>query len=97
MYDITNQDSLTIFPNWIQMVNEYSDENEIPIPILLVGNKLDLEEHREVSKEQVKRFMGQHDIFSSMEISLKTGENVEHMVTEITRMILTKRYPNVIK
>lgn len=32
-----------------------------------------------------------------MEISLKTGENVEHMITEITRMILTKRYPIVIK
>jgi len=97
LYDITNQDSLTIFPNRIQMINDYSDENEIPIPILLVGNKLDLDAHREVSKEQVERFMEQHDIFSLMEISLKTGENVEHMITEITRMILTKRYPNVIK
>jgi len=66
-------------------------------PILLVGNKLDLEENREVSKEQVEKFKEKHDISSSMEISLKTGENVEEMFMDITRIILKRWNPEVIE
>lgn len=55
MYDITNQDSLHIIPRWIDMVNDYSAENKIQIPIFLVGNKSDLAEDREVSEEYAQK------------------------------------------
>ena len=84
MYDITNPTTLDRVPQWIRIIKNNAGD----IPILLVGNKLDLEEHREVSQEQVEGFKENHDISSSMEISLKTGENVEKMFLNIACMIL---------
>ncbi len=55
---------------------------------MLVGNKLDLEENREISKERIKKFKENSKISSSMEISLQTGKNVEEMFMHIGRMIL---------
>ena len=86
MYDITNPKTLDRVPQWIRIMKN----NAKDIPILLVGNKLDLVEHREVSQEQVEAFKENHDISSSMEISLKTGENVEEMFINITSMIMEK-------
>jgi len=84
MYDITNAKTLSMVSEWSQMVKDC----RIDIPILLVGNKIDLEEQREVSKDSVDTFKENHDISSSMEISLKTGENLEKMFKRITRMAL---------
>ena len=87
MYDITNAKTLNMVSEWCQMVKDYRKD----IPILLVGNKSDLEEQREVSKDRVDKFKVEHDISSSMEISLKTGENTEKMFMKITEMSL--KYP----
>jgi len=84
IYDITDPRSLKKIPEWIQIIKTETKEKS---PILLVGNKLDLEEQREISKEQLK---DHYDISSSMEISLKTGENVEQMFINIIKMILEK-------
>ncbi|MFX1345169.1 MAG: Rab family GTPase [Promethearchaeota archaeon] len=83
IYDITNPRSLEKIPEWCQMAKNYRKD----IPILLVGNKLDLEERRKVSKEQLNN---NYDISNSMEISLKTGENVEQMFINIIKMIFEK-------
>jgi len=84
MYDITDQITLDRASQWIQIIKNNTEN----IPILLIGNKLDLEEHRKVSKEQVEKFKDENNISSSMEISLKTGENVEKMFFDLTTMTL---------
>ena len=84
MYDITNAKTLDRLSEWCQMVKKYSEE----VPILLVGNKLDLEENREVSKEQVEKFKQDNNIVSSMEMSVRTGENIENMFLKLLSMIL---------
>ena len=84
MYDITNVKTLIMVSEWCQMVKDSRKD----IPILLVGNKIDLEEQREVSKDQVDKFKEKHDTSSLIEISLKTGENVEKMFLNLTCMIL---------
>ena len=84
MCDITNAKTLHRLSEWCQMVKNYSEE----VSILLVGNKLDLEEHREVSKEQVEKFKQDNNLVSSMEISLKSGENVEKMFLKLLSMVL---------
>jgi len=84
MYDITNAKTLKMVSEWCQMVKDCRKD----IPILLVGNKIDLEEQREVSKDRVDKFKENHDISSSMEISLKTRENVEKMFLRLTEMLL---------
>ncbi|MFW9874013.1 MAG: Rab family GTPase [Candidatus Thorarchaeota archaeon] len=92
LYDITNTETLYKLTEWAAMIKENIKEG---IPMLLVGNKLDLEENREVSEEQVEKFKEDYNISSSIEISAKTGENVEEMFKELTRMILNS--PDVIK
>ncbi len=84
LYDITNPKTLEQVPRWIQIVKDNAGD----IPILLVGNKLDLEEQREISKEQVEKVKEHHHISSAMEISVKTGENVEKMFLNLAGMTL---------
>lgn len=89
MYDITNAKSLNRLSEWVQLIRnnlEYDD-----VPILLVGNKLDLEENREISKEQVENFITDNDISESMEISLQTAENVEKMFLKFFINIFLKK------
>lgn len=85
MYDITNSRSLDFLSKALQDVNKAREKYDFPL--LLVGNKLDLEEQREVTKDQVEKFKENGEISSSMEISLKTGENVEKMFKKLTEMI----------
>lgn len=86
MYDITNAQTLKRLSEWVQLAKNYKED----VPILLVGNKIDLELKRDVSKEQIERFKVNNKISESMEISLETGENVEEMFLRLTKMLLNK-------
>ena len=87
MYDTTNAETLNWFSQRIQVIKGNLDY--VP-PILLVGNKADLEENREVSKDQLEQFKKSNRLTSSMEISLKTGENVEKAFIKLTEMMIGK-------
>jgi len=87
LYDITNRKSLEWLSRWSQIIKT---ERKDYIPILLVGNKLDLEEKREVSRAQVEKLKDNQNITLSMEISVKTGENVEEMFMHIARIMMKK-------
>ena len=52
VYDITKKDSFKNIDKWIQDLKEFGDADAV---ILLVGNKCDLEDKREVSTEEVKK------------------------------------------
>jgi len=86
LYDITNSKSLERGPQWIQIVKDNAGD----IPILLVGNKLDLKEQREVSKEQIEKIKNEYNIASALEISVKTGENVEKLFSDLANLILNQ-------
>ena len=58
------------------------------IPILLVGNKLDLEDLREISIDQANKIIEDLQLSAFMEISSKTGENVELMFERFTQLII---------
>ena len=91
IYDITNPNSLNYLSEVLQSATNFREKYNVPI--LLVGNKSDLKENREISEEQIKKFKIENKISNSMEISLKTGKNVERMVRRITRMALEGREP----
>ena len=86
LYDITNSKSLERGPQWIQIVKDNAGD----IPILLVGNKRDLKEQREISNEQIETFKKEQNIAAAMEISVKTGENIEKLFSNLTNLILTQ-------
>ena len=82
MYDITNRDTL----DFVAKLNKII-EKRINIPVLLVGNKKDLESNRDVSSAHLNAFKTQNNISETMEISLKTGEDVEQMFVKIIKMM----------
>ncbi|MFX0033951.1 MAG: Rab family GTPase [Candidatus Hermodarchaeota archaeon] len=84
MFDITRSDSLLRIPNWIEMIHLY-DGN---VPIMLVGNKMDLNADREVTHEQIEILVEQYHLFGYKEISVKTGENVENMLKNFTEAVV---------
>ena len=87
MYDITNSRSLNYLSEVLKNVKKFREKNP---SILLVGNKLGLEEYREISKEQLEKFKEENYISESIELSLETRENVESMFREFTEMILNQ-------
>ncbi|KAM3832456.1 EF-hand calcium-binding domain-containing protein 4B isoform 1-T3 [Vipera latastei] len=90
MYDVTAQDTFVSVKQWMVSVEEAAGEN---IPVLLLGNKIDKEEEREVPKR-----LGEHlakdyrSIF--YECSALTGENSKASVLHLAR-ILKEQEDNV--
>lgn len=89
MYDITNANSVSRIPEWIQLIRE----NRGNIPILLVGNKADLKENRVVPKEAGEKIKTDYRLSSFMEVSAKTGENLEILFEKISHLLLKKNFP----
>ena len=57
--------------------------------VVLVGNKCDKEELREVSEEEGRRFAAEHDLLFA-EASAKTAVNVERAFLEAAQLIYEK-------
>ena len=49
IYDITSKKSFDSIPNWIDDIINVKDEN---VSVVLCGNKSDLKDNRQVSKEE---------------------------------------------
>eukprot|EP01115_Flamella_aegyptia_P009562 TRINITY_DN40890_c1_g1_i2.p1 TRINITY_DN40890_c1_g1~~TRINITY_DN40890_c1_g1_i2.p1 ORF type:complete len:195 (+),score=48.78 TRINITY_DN40890_c1_g1_i2:43-627(+) len=71
-------------------------EDSPDIPIMLVGNKLDLEEERNVTTEQGQA-LAQKFGCGFIEASAKTNTNVKEIFFELVRMINTWREKNPTK
>ena len=74
VYAIDNKNS---FENIQNLVDEAKTQNK-DAKFLLVGNKLDLEEGREVSTEDAKKYAEENNI-GFIEVSAKTGDGIDDM------------------
>ena len=72
VYDITNRSSFTNVKHYLQQVKEYTPNN---ICILLIGNKTDLLDQREISTEEAQTFASENNLLFKETSALK-GENV---------------------
>ena len=67
-------------------------ENANPdIQLILVGNKSDLKNERKVENEDVEKLKSELDFDLNLETSAKTGDNVEKLFVEASKM-LYKQY-----
>jgi len=74
VYDVTRADSFSKLDGWLKDIKEaVGNENT---QILLIGNKIDLTDNREISTDKGIEFSRLNGL-NFMETSAKTGENVE--------------------
>jgi len=89
LYDITNRLSLDHLPDWTQIIREHAGD----IPIMLIGSKVDLQEFRAVSRDEGILAAKKYNLSSFIELSSKTGQNVEKAFDVITETLF-ERYPS---
>lgn len=72
VYDVTRHKTYKNIHNWFEEIKEVTPK----ISLILVGNKIDLKDQREVSREEGEELANELGI-SYIETSAKTGENID--------------------
>lgn len=87
IYDITNYSSLTHLDEWLTVIKKGIKEED-QFPIIVVGNKGDLEDEREVSGEEGIQFAKSRGVDGFIECSARTGENVRETFKALSILII---------
>ena len=83
VYDITNQSSFKSIQSWIDDCTKQTPKSVL---LLLIGNKNDLKDMREVSYEEGERFAKSHNMIF-LETSAKTGDNINEIFVKSVQQI----------
>ena len=84
VYSIDNENSFNNIESWL---NELKTKGNPDINVFLVGNKVDLEDKRVVSKEMANDICDTNNIKFFMETSAKTGFNVKNIFIEAAKVL----------
>uniref|UniRef100_A0A8C6Y2L8 small monomeric GTPase n=1 Tax=Naja naja TaxID=35670 RepID=A0A8C6Y2L8_NAJNA len=94
VYDITKKETFDDLPKWMKMIDKYASEDA---ELLLVGNKLDCEVDREISRQQGEKFAQQITGMRFCEASAKDNFNVDEIFLKLVDDILKKMPLDVIR
>ena len=83
IYDVTNKSSLEYLNYLLDEIKKLVPKD---IPKFVVGNKIDDENYREVTKEQGEEFAKENGLLH-YECSAKTGENVNDIFSKLVQII----------
>ncbi len=83
VYDITSIKSFENINKWLETIKRENNKN---VKLLLVGNKIDLENQREVNFNQIKEFSENYGI-DFIEISAKENIKVENVFIKIGELL----------
>ena len=90
VFDITNRNSFDNIRNWIYEINNYS-ENTCNI---LVGNKLDLIDKREITYKEAKEFAAMHDL-TYIEVSASNNINIHNIFDFLSKELIEQTNKNL--
>ena len=85
VYDITSQETFEHLDSWKDKIHQNANEN---IPIIIVGNKTDLDPKRFVSTKQGSSYASRINAHHFIETSAKTGENITELFKSIASVKL---------
>ena len=83
VYDITQRSTFDTIENWLMDLRTNGDKD---IFILLIGNKSDLEDLREVSTEEAQAKAEQYNV-AFLETSAKSGDNINKAFTKLVEEV----------
>ena len=86
VYDLTSTESFENLKFWIESIKNNLGNDDI-IPIIIIGNKIDLEDARVINKSVAEKFAKDNN-YKYFETSAKTGEGVDDAFREIVKQIL---------
>lgn len=89
LYDMTNYSTIAHIDDWLSVIRREIRAEDI-FPIIVVGNKSDLVENREVSSADGIKIAKSSGVNGFIECSFKTGENVEKVFEALTRLMLNE-------
>ena len=93
VYSIDSQKSFNSLEMWL---NEIKTKGNPDVIIVLVGNKSDLENKREVTKEMANDWCENNNVKTFMETSAKNGENIRKLFFDSAKILFEqykkKRY-----
>lgn len=81
VFDVTKRHSFLGLSKWINLAHENASAN---VPFIIVGNKVDLYEKREVTSEELATFAREVQAYNFIETSAKTGEGIDDLFSHIT-------------
>ena len=90
VYAVTDKKTFDDISKWITKIRELQHNKDFPI--ILIGNKIDLENERVISQEQGKE-IAKNNNFPFFETSAKTGEKVNEAFQYLINLIL--KYNNI--
>lgn len=82
VFDVTQPESFQSLPKWFEEVKK----NRGNIPLILVGNKVDLPD-RKISAEQAAQIAKKNGL-KYLEASAKTGESIERVFAELSKAMV---------
>ena len=91
MYDITNKKTFDAIQKWTE---DIKDSKGLDFPIILIGNKVDLSDKREVSKESGEELAKEYG-FKFYETSNKDGTNIKEAGYELINQIVETKLNQV--
>jgi small GTP-binding protein len=86
VYDVADRKSFESVSSWMDHINENADDG---VEIMLVGNKIDMMEKREVTKEE-GIYLAQKFEVPIVETSALSGENVEQAFLTIIQTVYAR-------
>ena len=84
VYSVTDKES---FKNAEVWYNEIREKSNPDVKIFLIGNKIDLEDSREVQKEEGQNFTDVYNFNKFVETSAKSGFNAQNIFIEAAKVL----------
>ena len=84
LYSIDNKESFEHAENWLSDLKSQANPD---VRIFLIGNKCDLEESRQVTKEEGMKYKNDQGLDLFMETSAKTGYNARNVLIEAAKIL----------